>query len=466
MGPARFSTAFVSLFLLVVAGLGAAAVAHAQAPQPQAQPPAAPQTILRLFIGNAQRLDVARVAVDGFLRANPAIGIEIETGGATIDQQQQVLNAALSTKDSAFDLFLIDVLRPAQWAAAQWAEPLDSHLGAERDRVMERYPSGLRAAATINGRVMALPYIADAQFLYYRKDLLEKYALDIPRTWDDLKAAAQKIMASENNPALIGFETTGAPVESAVCTYLVPLWGAGEDLLAGGKPNLASEAAKRPFQLWADLRAANVTPPNLAEIATDRIRQTMQAGNLIFGLSWGYVANRLENDADSTVKGRIGIAPAPGFNGPAPSCLGGWMVTVSAFSKNKPDAVKLARHLSSPEVAKALALQGNLPVFPELYRDPELLAARPWLAQALPVVQSARPGPPRRAIPRCRTHCAPMSMPCSAAPGRPNRPWVISRRGSAASSADRLAFASRICERHVWRKTGISRWERGGMHAA
>ncbi len=258
---------------------------------------------------------------------------------------------------------------------------------------MERYPAGLRAAATINGRVMALPYIADAQFLYYRKDLLEKYALDIPRTWDDLKAAAQKIMTGENNPALIGFETTGAPVESVVCTYLVPLWGAGEDLLAAGKPNLASEAAKRPFQLWADLRAANVTPPNLAEIATDRIRQTMQAGNLIFGLSWGYVANRLENDADSAVKGKIGIAPAPGFNGAAPSCLGGWMVAVSAFSKNKPDAVKLARHLSSPDVAKPLAVQGHLPVFAELYSDPELLAARPWLAQALPVVQSARPRP-------------------------------------------------------------------------
>jgi|GEM_PF-198921 len=396
MGAVASSKAFVRLFLLVLAGLGALAMAQAQTPQtaPQTQPPAAPQTILRLFIGNAQRLDVARLAVEGFLRANPGIGIEIEAGGATVEQQQQVLNAALASKDGSFDLFLIDVLRPAQWAAAQWIEPLDAYLAADRDRILERYPAGYRAAATINGRVMALPYIADAQFLYYRKDMLEKYALDIPRTWDDLKAAAQKIMAGENNPALIGFETTGAPVESAVCTYLVPLWGAGEDILVGGKPNLASEAAKRPFQLWADLRAANVTPPNLSEIATDRIRQTMQAGNLIFGLSWGYAANRLENDADSAVKGKIGIAPAPGFNGSAPSCLGGWMVAVSAFSKNKPDAVKLARHLSSPEVTKPLAMQGgHLPVFPELYADPEVLAARSWFAQALPVVQSARPRP-------------------------------------------------------------------------
>lgn len=391
--PAGHGRAFAGPLLAALAWLFGLGFAQAQAPlQP---PPAAPQTILRLFIGNAQGLDVARLAVEGYLRANPGIGIEIETGGATLEQQQQMLNAALTSKDSGYDLFLIDVLRPAQWAAAQWAEPLDAHLGAERDRLLDRYPPGLRAASVHAGRVMALPYFADAQFLYFRKDLLEKHALEPPRSWDELKAAAQKIMAGENNPALIGLQSAGAPVESTVCSYLVPLWATGEDLLAGGRPNLASEAAKRPFELWADLRAANVTPPNHSEIATDRIRQTMQAGNLIFGITWSYAWNRLETDADSAVKGRIGIAPMPGFEaGRSASCLGGWMVAVSAFSRNKPEAAKFARHLSSPETARVLALQaGHLPVFAELYADPEVLAARPWFAQALPVVQGARPRP-------------------------------------------------------------------------
>ncbi len=114
MVPAGRSKALASLFLLAFAQLGVVDGAWAQSQQtpPQAQPPAAPQTTLRLFIGNAQRLDVARIAVEGFLRANPGIGIEIETGGATVDQQQQVLNAALASRDASFDLFLIDVLRP------------------------------------------------------------------------------------------------------------------------------------------------------------------------------------------------------------------------------------------------------------------------------------------------------------------------------------------------------------------
>ncbi|PPD13794.1 MAG: ABC transporter substrate-binding protein [Methylobacterium sp.] len=390
MGPADRRKLVVRACLLALAVLMGPRAGVAQTIAPPAS--AEPSITLRLFIGNGQRLEIARLAVEGFLRANPGMAVEIETGGATIEQQQQALNAALAAKDGGFDLFLIDNLRAAQWAAAQWVEPLDAYLGAERDRLLERYPPALRAAAMAGGKVVALPYFADVQLLYFRKDLLEKYGLQPPATWDELKRAAQAIMAGENNPALRGFETSGAPVESTVCTFLVPLWGAGDDLVAGGRLNLAGEAAKRPFDLWADLREANVMPANHAEIATDRIRQSLQGGQLIFGLTWSYAWSRLENDPDSVVKGRIGIAAVPGFApGSGAGCLGGWYVAVSSASRNKPEAVRFAQHFASPDVARIIAVQGGqLPVFPELYRDSEVMAARPWMAQALPALLSAR----------------------------------------------------------------------------
>lgn len=368
----------------LAAGLALAGTALAQA-----------QTTLRIFTGGQQRPDVMRQIVDGYMQRNPSVKVEVEVGGATSEQQQQYLNTVLASKDSALDLILIDVIRPAQWAAAQWAEPLDSYLGAEKDAVMARYLPAYRAANIINGKVIALPYFADAQFLYYRKDLLEKHGVAPPKTWDELKAGAQKILAAENAPNLRGFETAGAPIEGTVCTYLVPMWGAGEDLAKDGKLNLSGDAAKKPFQLWADLKEAKVTPPNLAEIPTDRIRQNLQAGNLIFGMTWGYVWNRAQNDADSTVKGKIGVVPLPGFTADRQStCIGGWQIAVSAFSKNKAEAAKLARYLSSPEVSKQQAvLASHLPVFAEVYSDADVLKANPWFAQALPVVQAARSRP-------------------------------------------------------------------------
>ncbi|MGL5116375.1 MAG: ABC transporter substrate-binding protein [Beijerinckiaceae bacterium] len=361
------------------------------------------QTTLRIFTGGQQRPDVMRKIVDDYEKRTPGVKVEVEVGGATSEQQQQYLNTVLASKDSALDVILIDVIRPAQWAAAQWAEPLDSYLGAEKDAIMARYLPAYREANIVGGKVIALPYFADAQFLYYRKDLLQKHGVNPPKTWDDLKAGAQKIMAAEGNPNLSGFQTAGAPIEGTVCTYLVPLWGAGGNLTdAAGKLTLNTDAAKKPLQLWAELKAANVTPPNLAEIPTDRIRQNLQAGNLLYGMTWGYVWNRAENDADSLVKGKIGVVPLPGFTADkAATCIGGWQLAVSSYSKNKAEAVKLARYLSSPEVSKAQAIAAShLPVFPDVYKDADVLKANPWFAEALPVVQTARSRPVSPSYPR------------------------------------------------------------------
>lgn len=361
-----------------------------------AQPADAQQTTLRVFVGGQQRPDVMRQILDLFQQRNPGVQVAVEVGGATSDQQQQYLNTVLTSRDSVIDVMLIDVIRPAQFSAAGWAEPLDQYLGAERDAVMGRYLPAYREANIVGGKVVALPYFADAQFLYYRTDLLQKYNLQPPRTWDELRSHARTVMQGENNQNLRGFSTAGAPIEGTVCTLLVPMWGAGGQFLnAQGRPNVNSAEMRRSFQLWADLKAQNVTPPNLAEIPTDRIRVDFQAGNLLFAMQWGYAWNRFQNDADSQVKDRVRVAPLPAFAGNQPAtCIGGWQVAVSAFSRNKPAAVNLVRFLSSPEVSKMQAiLASHLPVFPEVYSDPDVLRVNPWFEFARNSVVTARSRP-------------------------------------------------------------------------
>ena len=353
---------------------------------------------LRVFTGGQQRPDVMRRILDLYQSRNPGVRAEVEVGGATSDQQQQYLNTILASRDPSLDVMLIDVIRPAQWSAARWAEPLDAYLGNERDAVMARYLPAYREANIVGGRVIALPYFADAQFLYFRRDLLQKHNIQPPRSWEDLANAARTILAAESgaNPSLRGFSTAGAPIEGTVCTFLVPLWGQGGSLTdAQGRLALDHAQARRALSLWSDLRAQNITPANLAEIVTDRIRVDMQAGNLIFAMQWGYAWNRFQNDPDSQVKDRIGVVPLPSFPGSAPAtCIGGWQLAVSAFSRNKEAAVRLVRFLSSPEVSKMQAiLASHLPVFPDVYEDAEVLAANPWFRDARAVVLGARARP-------------------------------------------------------------------------
>ncbi len=370
--------------ILLAAVLGAAFAATASG-----------ETTLRIFTGGQQRPDVMRKIADEYQKKNPGVKVEVEVGGATSEAQQQYLSTVLSSKDSVLDVILIDVIRPAQWASQGWAEPLDAYLGADKAKVMGGYLKAYAEANQVNGKVIALPYFADSQFLYYRKDLLEKYKRPVPKTWDEMMATAKIVMDGEKNAQLQGFSTAGAPIEGTVCTYLVPLWGAGSELTKDRKLNLDTPQAREPFQLYGRMKQAGVLPKNIAEIPTDRIRIDMQAGNLIFGMSWGYVWNRLENDADTKVKGKIGVAPLPhDEGGKSATCIGGWQLAVSAFSKNKAEAVKFARWLSSPEVSKMQAiLASHLPVFPGVYRDPDVLKANPWFADALPVVEGAKSRP-------------------------------------------------------------------------
>jgi multiple sugar transport system substrate-binding protein len=358
----------------------------------------AQQTRLRVFIGGQQRPDVMRKVLDIYERQNPGVKVEIEVGGATSDQQQQYLTTVLTSRDPSLDLILIDIVRPAQYKAAGWAEPLDRYLPkASRDALLKRYLPAYVRANIVDGTLVALPSFADAQFLFYRKDLLEKYGFKPPATWDEAIRQAQVILQGEKDPNLNGIGFMGNISEGTVCSFLLPIWAAGGDVTDDrGRLILTEDLARRSLQFWLDLMDKHrVSPPNMAEKAQDTIRREMQQGRWIFGTLFAYAWAHFQNDPDSAVKGKIGVTTMPKFEGGrSASCLGGWQWTISAFSRNKAQAYKLLRYLSSPEVAKILAIQAsNLPAFPELYKDPDILKANPWFADALPVVLNARARP-------------------------------------------------------------------------
>jgi multiple sugar transport system substrate-binding protein len=354
------------------------------------------QTNLRVFIGGQQRPDVMRPLHDRYAQQNPGVAVELEVGGATSELQQQYLTTVLTSQDSAIDVFLIDVIRPSQYAAAGWALPLDPFLGDQKDEVLARYLPVYTDANQVDGTLYAMPAFADALFLYYRTDLLDKYGLEPPTTWEELKAHARTILDGEGDPNLQGFSVAGRPIEGTVCTFLVPYWGAGGQLVdADGRFAMDRDAAQRSFGLWQAMLEGKLVKPNIAEVATDDVRKEFQAGSVVFAMLWGYAWNLFQTADDSNVKGKVGVVPLPAFEGgERATCIGGWQWAVSSFSRNPEAAVELVKFLSGPEGSKHLAINAsNLPVLPEVYDDPEVLAANPWFAQAKAVVETARSRP-------------------------------------------------------------------------
>jgi multiple sugar transport system substrate-binding protein len=358
--------------------------------------PAHAETRLRVFLGGSnQRPDLMRELFKRYLADKPELRIDIETGGATSDLQRQYLSTVLNAKDNALDIFLIDIVNPAQYFNAGWLEPLDTHLGPPAT-VLAPYLPVYQRASVVKGRLAALPAFADATFMYYRMDLLKKYQLAVPRTWNELAAAARRIQQGERDPHLQGLSIQGAPVEGAVCTFLLPYWSQGKDVQdAQGRLSLDAAAATRGMQQWLSLMDQGVIKRNVAEVKTPDTVNEFKSGQVVFAVNWSWAWDRFQVDADSKVREQVGVMPMPMMDGgESATCTGGWQWAVSAFSRSKPEAAKLVAYLASPAASRYLAMQGALlPTYPELYADPGVLQAVPWFAGAASVVRHARSRP-------------------------------------------------------------------------
>jgi len=388
---------FVSVFCRVVTaavGISGAAFLNGFRACGWEQPPA--PIVLTLFAGGAgPRTKALRAELDDYERLHPGISVKFNTGGATSELQRQYLTTLLDAHDPGYDAFVIDIVNPAEYAAAGWLEPLEPYLPGKGVNALDSYLPAERSLCRIDGRIVALPWIADAQFLFYRTDLLQKYGLRAPQDWDELSVTARRILLAEKDPHLFGLSIQGAPIEGTVCTFLLPYWSQRKEFLSDGHLSLDRPAALAGFKLWRGLLDEGVLPPNTAEVRTGDTTNEFKAGNALFAINWGSAWAPAEYDADSQIRGRFGIARVPRVpGGISASSVGGWEWAVSAFSAHKATAADLIQYLTSRAAVKALILRiATFPAREDLYSDPDLHALIPWLGVAHDVFLSAKNRP-------------------------------------------------------------------------
>jgi hypothetical protein len=78
-------------------------------------------------------------------------------------------------------------------------------------------------SATIDGKLVAVPWFADAGLLYYRKDLLQKYGRPVPQTWEELTETARIVQEGErkgDNNGFTGFVWQGRAYEGLTTVAL------------------------------------------------------------------------------------------------------------------------------------------------------------------------------------------------------------------------------------------------------
>ncbi len=352
---------------------------------------------VRVFIGSTLRPDVIGPVLEQFT-AETGIKTELEEGGATSEVRDQYLSTILTSRSGDIDLYLMDVVNPPQYAAAGWAEPLDGYFESPEaeQKFLEPFLDSVVEANTVDGQLYGIPGWTDAQFLYYRQDLLDKYGFEPPKTWEELKTQALAITKGEGNPNLQGFNYQGAAIEGTNCTFLEALWTAGGDWQADdGSVTVDSDAGQTALAWYDETLSSGITKQGIAEETTDLSRQAFQAGDVVFMLNWGYAWAHFQEDEDSTVKGNVGVAPLPAFaDNASATCVGGFQWAMNPFSDNKDDAFQAMQYMASYDSQKELAVAAShIPARDALYQDEEVLAAAPQFGQFFDVIKNARPRP-------------------------------------------------------------------------
>lgn len=315
---------------------------------------------------------------------------------STSDQFAQY-RILLSQGSSDLDVFMADVI---------WAPQLSEHLTdlsqAAVGVIDGHFPSVVQSQ-TVDGRLVAMPAYTAAPALFYRRDLLDKYGLAVPETWEELAEAAQTIQDGERaagNGDFWGFVWQGSAYEGLTCNALewVASFGGGNVVEPDGTisiNNANAVAAIEAAASWVD----TISPPGVLAYKEEDARGLWQLGNAAFMRNWPY-AFALGNGADSPINGLFEVSPLPaGPEGGSAATLGGWNVAVSRYSDVPEAAVAFAIFMASEEVQRERALAlSEMPTIAALYSDPEIVAQQPIIPRWLDVLNAsvARPSAPTK----------------------------------------------------------------------
>jgi trehalose/maltose transport system substrate-binding protein len=249
--------------------------------------------------------------------------------------------------------------------------------------------ANLIANNTVGGRLVAMPWFANAGLLFYRRDLLDKYGLKPPATWQELAASARTIQAGERaagRAQMWGYVWQGRAYEGLTCNALewVASFGGGSIVDAQGRVSIRNAGAAQALQTAASW-VGTISPPAVLNYGEEEARGVFQSGRAVFMRNWPY-AWALAQGADSPVKGRVGVTllPRGGASGRNAAALGGELLAVSRYSRNAAQAADLVLYLTSAAVQKERAIKASYnPSIVALYEDADVLAANPFMGELL-----------------------------------------------------------------------------------
>lgn len=170
---------------------------------------------------------------------------------------------------------------------------------------------------TVNGQVMAVAFMANAQHLFYRSDILSQVGMgaDDVQTYEQVLSAAKKIRAAGimEYPVALNTKAGWNLGEEFINMYL----GTGADMFKPGTAQVSINNAHGVASLNMLKQLAEYSHPDFLTFDSNPTQAMWEGGKLALATMWGSRTSGVLDDEGSTKEVVMGteFASAPSFNG-------------------------------------------------------------------------------------------------------------------------------------------------------
>ena len=209
---------------------------------------------------------------------------------------------------------------------------------------------------TIDGKIMAVAFMANAQHLVYRKDILEKLNIDVPKTYEEM---AGWTVAQEFNTMFIGYGGSHFKGKSA-------------------EPKVNSEAGVKALKMMKSL--SEYMNPDFLTHDSNATNAEFRAGNVAIMNMWGSRAATLV-DADG-----VSMEVKNGMDIAGPMTVGGGNTPASTLFW---DGWTVAKKISDDEAEATFIAMTNA-IRPSILDNEDIRKQAVWLIEGYKPNDAAR----------------------------------------------------------------------------
>ncbi|MEV0176283.1 sugar ABC transporter substrate-binding protein [Streptomyces sp. NPDC050803] len=279
----------------------------------------------------------AKSTVEAFNKTHQDIKVELTEIPSGTEGYSKLANAVKA--GNAPDVATIEYQMVPEFASQGNLIDLTEYAG---ETVKTKFPQPIQDLVTFGGKTWTVPYDAAPQLYYYRTDLFKKYGIEVPTTWDEFKAAAEKVKKQDGSVRLASMPKNDPALLAALSWQAGAKWFSTEG--DAWKPAVNDAATQKVTTYWDGLIEDDLVQSYTGYSPEETKARTSGKTLSFLGATWS--AGGMKT-AMPDLAGKWAAAPVPHWGSAASGNYGGTSYGVLKGSEHAEAAAEFITWLTT-----------------------------------------------------------------------------------------------------------------------